>query len=125
MCKVPVSIISPKVNDSETDRNTEIDKDTEARDRADVHQDVHQSDLYRGGEIRVRLQPDAAGILWSGSYSFFTGSITQRSSDRVHGSLSGKFATQEEAGEAGFAEARLSVDREIRVAEITTNRKAK
>ncbi|MES2461214.1 MAG: hypothetical protein V4671_11590 [Armatimonadota bacterium] len=76
-------------------------------------------------EIRIRLQPDAASPQWSGSYSFFTGQITQRSSDRVRGSLSGKFATQEEAEEACFAEARLSVDREIRVAELITNRKAK
>ena len=86
---------------------------------------MYKCEIYKRVEIRVRVQAvqavpaGSAGTYWSGSYSFFTGGITGRSSDRVSRNLGEKFATSEEAEVASFAAARQIVDREIRIHRIT------
>jgi hypothetical protein len=75
--------------------------------------------MYRGVEIRVRCVLHPRTQSWSATYSFFTGAISRRYSDRVSGAPDTRHSTEEAAAETGFAAAYTAVDQAIRVAEIT------
>ena len=75
----------------------------------------YKSETYKGVEIRLRCVLNPRNGFWCGSYSFFTGRITEKRNERVCGAVTEALSTEEDAVDAAFVAGRKAVDKEIRI----------